>query len=117
MRKLANIKPYRQALYEALRQLLKNCCNSPELPAHCVLKFVRDFDENGFHKTASLFSSIYSSRSLKLLIRFLYQGYNNFRFRKNYFKMQKLQNTVYKACFDGIKDFPAVRLRNKYDFK
>ena len=96
LRKLANSNPYRQALIEALRHLLKNCCNSPELPAHSVLKSARDFDENGFHKTASLFPSIYSTKNLKLLIRFLYQGYNNFRLRKNYFKLQKLLNTVYK---------------------
>jgi glycosyltransferase involved in cell wall biosynthesis len=106
LRKLANINPYRQALKEALRHLLKNCCNSPELPPHSVLKFAGDFDKNGFHKTASFFSSIYSSRSLRFLIKFSYQGYNNFRLRKNYFKMQTLQNTVYKSYFDDVKDLP-----------
>ena len=99
-KKLVNSSPYRIALKEALRHLLKNCCNSPELPAHSILKFAKDFDNNGFSKTAKLFATIYKSWSLRVIIKLLYGNYNGYRVKKQCNKMKLLQDTVYKSHFD-----------------
>ena len=100
--KLANNHPYKLALKEALRHLVKNWCNSPELPDHSILKFANDFSRNGFLKTAYFFSTIYKSRGLRFLIKFLYGGYNNYRIRKSRHAMNLLQQTIYKPYFDDV---------------
>lgn len=101
--KLIAINPYRIALKEAFRHLLKNCCNSPELPAHSILQFAKEFEGNGFIWTSIFFSNVYRSRILRSIIRILYQPINNYRITKTRRKMIKLQNTVYKAYFDDMK--------------
>ncbi len=100
--KLANKHPYRLALKEAVRHLVKNWCNSPELPDHSILKFVNDFSRNGYPQTAYFFSTIYKFQSLKFIIKFLYGGYNDYRIKKYRRAMNLLQQTTYKSYFDDF---------------
>ena len=100
--KLANKHTYKLALKEASRHLVKNWCNSPELPDHSILKFANDFSRNGFLKTAYFFSTIYRFKSLRFIVKFLYGDYNNYRIKKYRRAMNLLQQTIYKPYFDDV---------------
>ena len=100
--KVVNIHPYKSAVKEALRHLVKNCCNSKELPPHSINKFASDFKSNGFTMTACFFIASYNFKGVRFFIEFLYGGYNNYRVRRHKNKMNLLQKTIYKPYFDDI---------------
>jgi glycosyltransferase involved in cell wall biosynthesis len=101
--KFVNKRPYKLALKEALRHLVKNWCSSPELPSNSILKFSNDFSRNGFLKTGYFFSTIYKFKSLGYIIKLLYGRYNNYRIKKYKYTMKSLQQTIYKPYFDDIE--------------
>jgi hypothetical protein len=100
--KLSYNQFYIIALKEALRHLIKNCCNSPELPNNSIIKFSDDFRRNGFLKTAYFFSTIYKFKIFKFIVKFIYSDYNNYRIKKSRLEMNLMQQTIYKSYFDDI---------------
>ena len=100
---LVNSHPYKKSLKEALRHLVKNCCNSPELPTHSIVEFANNFRQNGFPKTAYFFSTIFKFESIRFLIKLIYGNFNNYRINKHRNAMKLLQHTIYNSNFEDIK--------------
>ena len=100
---LVNSHPYKKSLKEALRHLVKNCCNSPELPTHSIFEFANNFRQNGFPKTADLFSTIFKFKSIRFFVKLIYGKFNSYRFNRHRNAMKLLQNTIYKSYFEDIK--------------